>query len=222
MTAGSDVEIPSRDWVALRGKKLFWVPEIIAAYTDTVSPISQAELESQSPQNAARNKKYSIASVREVCQGQPVTFVKALAICEGFDRLVGREATYIVSAVFLLERYAELFSASAFKAHGVEVTAQMLGLRQPTLDNVLDGGRITAHVAKTFLEGAQAAYKAVFAASSAPTAEISDFIACADLKDYVTTSKDAGHQEVRKDSSGDYLCASEDLLPAPAGWTDWT
>lgn len=221
MTTRVDVDIPKRDWTTLRTKKLFWVPQIIDAYTSVGNAITMDELRAQSPKDGSASEKYSIAVVRDICNVVPVNAGKALAVVAGFNRLDDREATYIVGALFLSKRHKDLFSDTALSAHGVDVTAAGLGLKQPTLDNLLIGGRITAYVAKTFLEGVQKAYQTAFEGQDNLPEEVADFLACKDLKDYVTPNKEAGHREVLRDSNDAYLCASEDLLPAPDGWTAW-
>lgn len=196
------------------------MPDIISAFGAINNPLKKSELARQSPSTG--NDKYAITTVTAACDGVPITFEKAYAVASGFNTLEGRTAEHIVSAVFLLKEHNALFTEEALAGHGFCLVRTTLGLHAKTLRNLQLGGRITAHVAKTFLEGAQAAYAEVFAGQSDVPDKVAQFLACSDLRDYVTTNTKAGHTAVLQDENGDYLCASEDLISAPEGWSDWT
>ena len=210
--AVSDVTISGNDWVSLRRKKLFFVPEIHRAFV--AGEIKQSDLV-----GGTGNNKVTHPVASDVCKLNPLSHDKATAAVARFGELKDQPfdtASEIRSAVFRVIHYDALFSNSAMVALGVTPVslAAASGLHAKTIENFQNRGRITAYVAKTLLE----AYQSLLATSTTALTPEAEAFRDADAKTYVTSSAREPLDGIVKDSYDEYLRHEADMQIAPQGW----
>lgn len=134
----TDVAIPQHEWLALRHKALFFIPEVIRKFD--VSQLTQADVVKRSQE---LEEPIGPPVIRSVLLSQPVSYKKARGTLDAYNSLVSEELVidyrYIIGCVFRIRDLATLMRQIGTTVHEI---SRITGLSESCVENVARGGRV--------------------------------------------------------------------------------
>lgn len=152
-----DVKIGANDWLALRTRALFFLPELILKFSESGLTQNAIIEESKSLQ-----EKIGPAVIKSVLSCHPVTHKKALGVLSAYNSLMvksdgqGIDEKMIVGALFRTNPLQSIMSKYEIDAAGLAVKSV---LSISCIENMRRAGRVHLHAALSVKSALRSEYK---------------------------------------------------------------